>query len=187
MAVRKTEEGAKLKRWFKEKWVDVKTGKPCGRQQGEKRDYPYCRPSKRVSKDTPKTSSELSASEKRSRTAAKKSSKKVKRVQEDTMIRWLRNTKDGEIYEWDEILAENPLTEEVTEEQAFPEKFLDKKKKNRKAKVNLETEVPEVGDDTPEELAEEATRGLERARNDKGHYVKDDPTTPQNEAWVKKK
>jgi len=21
-----------LKRWFKEKWVDVKTGKPCGRQ-----------------------------------------------------------------------------------------------------------------------------------------------------------
>ena len=113
MAVRKTEEGAKLKRWFKEKWVDVKTGKPCGRQQGEKRDYPYCRPSKRVSKDTPKTASELSASEKSSRTAAKKSSKKVKRVQEDTMIRWLRNTKDGEIYEWDEILAENPLTEEA--------------------------------------------------------------------------
>ena len=22
-----------LKRWFKEKWVDVKTGKPCGRQK----------------------------------------------------------------------------------------------------------------------------------------------------------
>ncbi len=37
MAVRKTEEGAKLKRWFKEKWVDVRTGKPCGRQKGEKR------------------------------------------------------------------------------------------------------------------------------------------------------
>ena len=26
-----------LRRWFKEKWVDVKTGKPCGRQKGEKR------------------------------------------------------------------------------------------------------------------------------------------------------
>ena len=25
-----------LKRWFKENWVDVKTGKPCGRQKGEK-------------------------------------------------------------------------------------------------------------------------------------------------------
>ena len=24
-----------LTRWFKEKWVDVKTGKPCGRQKGE--------------------------------------------------------------------------------------------------------------------------------------------------------
>ena len=29
--------------------------------------------------------------------------------------RWLRNIKDGEIYGWNEILAENPLTEEVTE------------------------------------------------------------------------
>ena len=27
MAVRKTKKGASLKRWFKEKWVDVRTGK----------------------------------------------------------------------------------------------------------------------------------------------------------------
>ena len=33
MAVRKTEAGANLQRWFKEKWVDVRTGKPCGRQK----------------------------------------------------------------------------------------------------------------------------------------------------------
>jgi len=26
-----------------------------------------------------------------------------------------------------------------------------------------------------------------RARDDKGHYVKDDPSTPQNEAWVEAK
>jgi hypothetical protein len=44
-----------LTRWFKENWVDVKTGKPCGRQKGEKRGYPACRPSKRVSSKTPKT------------------------------------------------------------------------------------------------------------------------------------
>ena len=25
-----------LKRWFKEKWVDVKTGKPCGRKKAKK-------------------------------------------------------------------------------------------------------------------------------------------------------
>ena len=72
MAVRKTAEGAKLKRWFKEKWVDVRTGKACGRRKGEKRGTPYCRPSKRVSSKTPKTSSELSASEKKSRIAQKK-------------------------------------------------------------------------------------------------------------------
>ena len=44
-----------LKRWFKEKWVDVKTGKPCGRQKGDQRGYPACRPSKRISSKTPKT------------------------------------------------------------------------------------------------------------------------------------
>ena len=55
-----------LTRWFKEKWVDVKTGKPCGRSKSEKkrRGYPACRPTKRVSSKTPKTLSEMSAKEK---------------------------------------------------------------------------------------------------------------------------
>ena len=53
-----------LTRWFKENWVDVKTGKPCGRKKGEKRGYPACRPSKRVSSKTPKTAKEMTASEK---------------------------------------------------------------------------------------------------------------------------
>ena len=72
MAVRKTKKGADLKRWFNEEWVDVRTGKPCGRKKGEKRGTPYCSPSKRVSKKTPKTSKELTASEKKSRVAQKK-------------------------------------------------------------------------------------------------------------------
>ena len=66
-----------LTRWFKEKWVDVKTGKPCGRQKGEKRGYPACRPSKRVSSKTPKTASEMSASEKARFKREKTSSKKI--------------------------------------------------------------------------------------------------------------
>lgn len=74
--------------------------------------------------------------------------------------RWLRNIKDGEIYGWNEILAENPNVEEITEEQAFPEKFIPKTQKTRKAKVNLETEIPEEGDSTPDVLAEEASKGL---------------------------
>ena len=46
MAVRKSKEGAALKKWFKEDWVDVKTGKPCGRKSAtkSKRPYPSCRP-----------------------------------------------------------------------------------------------------------------------------------------------
>lgn len=70
--VRKTKEGKNLKRWFKEKWVDVRTGKPCGRRKGEKRGTPYCRPSERVSQETPTTSKEITASEKRSRISQKK-------------------------------------------------------------------------------------------------------------------
>ena len=46
MAVRKTEKGAALKRWFKEDWKDVKTGKACGRKKGDNRGTPYCRKKK---------------------------------------------------------------------------------------------------------------------------------------------
>ena len=59
MAVRKTKKGAQLKRWFKEKWVDVRTGKPCGRKEGDGRGVPYCRPSKRVSSKTVKTAGKI--------------------------------------------------------------------------------------------------------------------------------
>ena len=71
MAVRKTKSGLSLKRWFKEDWKDVKTGKACGRKKGEKRGTPYCRPSKRVSSKTPKTRSEMTSAEKRSRISQK--------------------------------------------------------------------------------------------------------------------
>ena len=71
MAVRKTKSGLALKRWCKEDWKDVKTGKQCGLKKGEKRGTPYCRPSKRVSSKTPKTRSEMTAAEKRSRISQK--------------------------------------------------------------------------------------------------------------------
>ena len=67
MEVRKTKKGLTLKRWFTEDWKDVQTGKACGRKKGEKRGTPYCRPTKRVSSKTPKTSSEMTSAEKRSR------------------------------------------------------------------------------------------------------------------------
>jgi len=61
-----------LDRWFKERWVDVCTGKVCGRKKvGDKRKYPYCRPSRRISKQTPRTSKELSKAEIKRRCALK--------------------------------------------------------------------------------------------------------------------
>lgn len=45
---------AGLGKWFAEKWVDVKTGEPCGRSGAEKakRDYPACRPAAAAKKMT---------------------------------------------------------------------------------------------------------------------------------------
>jgi hypothetical protein len=72
MPVRKTQKGADLKRWFKEEWVDVRSGKPCGRQKGEQRGTPYCRPSKRMSERTPVTASEMTSSQKAKKVSEKK-------------------------------------------------------------------------------------------------------------------
>jgi hypothetical protein len=66
-SVRKSEEGTSLKRWEKEKWKDTKTGNACG--AGGKNEY--CRPTTRVSSETPKTKSEISPS----KLAAKKAEK----------------------------------------------------------------------------------------------------------------
>jgi hypothetical protein len=65
--VHKSKEGANLKRWEKEKWKDTKTGKACG--AGGKNEY--CRPTKRVSHETPKTRSEMSSEELKKKKAEK--------------------------------------------------------------------------------------------------------------------
>ena len=61
-----------LKRWFKENWVDTNRPKKnkqnivigyekCGRKKAEKNGiYPLCRPTKKISKQTPKTLQEIS-------------------------------------------------------------------------------------------------------------------------------
>ena len=70
-----------LARWFKEKWVDVSKkvkGKhpPCGRKEAKDRGYPKCRPSVKVSKETPKTSGSFDAKEKKAMTAQKRKAEK---------------------------------------------------------------------------------------------------------------
>ena len=68
-----------LSQWFDEKWVDVKTGKTCGRSGKDKdgRPYPACRPSKRVNETTPKTTSEMSSAEKAKFKREKTSGKRI--------------------------------------------------------------------------------------------------------------
>ena len=62
---------ADLNRWFKEKWVDIsrkdESGKhpECGRSDADKGAYPKCRPSKKVSKETPTISKSLSKRDKK--------------------------------------------------------------------------------------------------------------------------
>lgn len=73
-----------LDRWFKEEWVDIskkdKSGKhpPCGRSDADKGKYPKCRPSKKVTKDTPVTSKELSKAEKKKAVTKKRKAEKKK-------------------------------------------------------------------------------------------------------------
>jgi len=70
-----------LGRWFKEKWVDVSKkvdGKhpPCGRKDADGKAYPKCRPSKKVSKDTPKIASSYDKDEKKAMTQQKRRDEK---------------------------------------------------------------------------------------------------------------
>jgi len=79
------------------------------------------------------------------------------------MARYLKNVKDGFIYDWNPILAENPMCVEVTEEEAFPENFVPKTQKGRKSALKLDTpaeEIPEAPAVENEELNAEASKGL---------------------------
>jgi hypothetical protein len=71
-----------LGRWFAEEWINVcKLPKivPCGRNKAKWKNYPYCRPRRRINKGTPKTARELSKAEIDRRCKRKRSSPK-KRV-----------------------------------------------------------------------------------------------------------
>lgn len=84
--------------------------------------------------------------------------------------RYLRNKVDGFIYGWNPILAANPKCEEVTEEEAFPERFVKPeqvaKVKTARAKRKtkpLDLSTDDIGDDTQyvaPEIEQDASRNL---------------------------
>lgn len=79
-------------------------------------------------------------------------------------MKYLRNKNDGFIYEWHPVLAKNSLCEEVTEEEAFPERFVTpavEKAKRRPKKLSLDTDdIPEEPAYTSPELSADASRNL---------------------------
>lgn len=70
-----------LSRWYDEKWINVcklprkvSCGRPKLSISSWKKNYPYCRPSKRVTKQTPRTAGELSKAEIKRRCSRKRKS-----------------------------------------------------------------------------------------------------------------
>lgn len=64
-----------LGRWYKEDWIDIKTGEKCGSVK-TKTYYPTCRPKKKITEDTPRTARTLSAEQKKRMIKLKQKAKK---------------------------------------------------------------------------------------------------------------
>lgn len=83
-ALNEAKNSGGLKRWFKEKWVDISRkvdGKhpECGRPDADKGAYPKCRPKKKISSKTPKIASSFSKKEKTSMVSKKRAAEKQPR------------------------------------------------------------------------------------------------------------
>lgn len=90
---------------------------------------------------------------------------------------FLFNPKNNDIYDYDERLARNPVWVKITEEQAYPERFLkpevvekvaEEAKKRGRPRLALETDLPAEAPTTPPELAADAARGFGKPRGTVG-------------------
>ena len=59
-----SKKSSSLGRWYKEDWINIKTGKKCGDVK-TKTYYPTCRPRKKITEDTPRTARSLTAEQKK--------------------------------------------------------------------------------------------------------------------------
>jgi hypothetical protein len=81
--------------------------------------------------------------------------------------RYIRVRKDGFIYPYNDIMAKNSDCEVVTEQDLYPERFVERpdptpKQRGRKPKVVLEAPPTDEPVLTFEELGVEASKGLLR-------------------------
>ena len=85
---------------------------------------------------------------------------------------FIRVKKDGFIYEYNEYLAKNQSCEVITEQEAFPERFITpeveakieeitapKRGRKPRKKLDVSTDIPEEPVYTDSELAIEAAQG----------------------------
>jgi hypothetical protein len=86
MAIRKTKAGLNLKRWFKENWQT-----PKGKKDYSGGENTF-RPTKRISKDTPSTWSEVTPAEKRRAQAEKNTKGRVSRYKK---VKAVKKAKKG--------------------------------------------------------------------------------------------
>ena len=82
VAVRKTEKGAALRRWFKEEWRTL-----SGDKDYSKGDRSF-RPTKRISSKTPATASELTAAEKAAGRKEKREKGRVSRWKKKKTVKY---------------------------------------------------------------------------------------------------
>jgi len=92
-----------LDRWFKEKWVNVCKPKGkgyavCGRSKSSRKGYPYCRPSKRISPQTPKTVGEIGKAK-----IKKMCSKKRQNPYRRIFLKFGEKTNVGENYNMEKV------------------------------------------------------------------------------------
>ena len=75
--------------------------------------------------------------------------------------KFLRHKRKGTIYNYNELmlLDSADAVEVVTEEEAFPEKFVPKKSRGKQSRLTLDEVKIEEPDTTPPALAEEAAEG----------------------------
>lgn len=146
-----------LRRWFREDWVDITTGKSCGSR--ERRElYPVCRPRKRISKSTPKTISEIS------KRSLRKAIKEKQKVRESGNIQFGRGPQDVDdllenLKQQQQLLKKKQLEEKKIEKEAkkkrreeLKQKF---KQRKKEIKERIERERQVLGleqSQTPEQL-----------------------------------
>jgi len=93
-------------------------------------------------------------------------------------MRYLRSNINGMIFEWNEILARNPNVREVTEKEAYPERFapVDLAKREKTVDLSVPQEVVTPPPQVAPELLAEASKPF-GTRNSKPRVAKQAATT----------